>query len=145
MKITPHPLIKEMSGKVFGHKERISMRMHYGQLRSYTYQNKPEEWSEGQIAHRELFGASSYMARLILRIDAAKMYYEELRRQEKFVRLDNYVAKKVRALCEEDADLKTQVVAANEAHRKVKGQKDKEESLLQEQVALAEQIWHKIQ
>lgn len=141
MEVTPNPLIKQMSGKVFGHKEKISMRMHYGKQRSYTYQNKPEEWSEAQTQMRQLFGAAAYMGRLVLKIEEAKTHFEQIRRKEKFARMDNYVAKQVKAVCEADTELRWQVIAANEAHKKVKGQKAREEALQTEQMALAEQLW----
>lgn len=143
MEITPHPLIKTMSGKVFGHREKISMRIQYGKVRSYTYQNKPE-WTAAQIAYRQLFGASVYIGYLILKIDAAKEHYEAIRRREKFARTENYVAQQVRNLCEENAELRAQVIAANEAHKKVKGQKAKDEALKQEQMALAEMVWREM-
>lgn len=141
MKVTPNVLISEMTGRVFGQNSNISMRMQNGVLRSYTYKNKPTEWSAEQAAGRQLFGSCAHMAKLILQIDGAAEHFIELRRKGGFLKLNNYVAKQVKTVCEEDEQLKSQVLSANEAYKRARGKQSQEEALESQQMALAEAIW----
>lgn len=101
------------SGRVFGPREKISVRIRYGKMHLYVLNNPPEDWSENQKRMRKSFGLASYYARVILDVEGARARFEVLkRRQKKYVRVDNMVAHMLKELMQTDESVAEKAQAA---------------------------------
>lgn len=101
------------SGRVFGPREKISVRIRYGKMHLYVLNNPPEDWSENQKRMRKSFGLASYYARVILDVEGARARFEVLkRRQKKYVRVDNMVAHMLKELMQTDETVAAQAWGA---------------------------------
>lgn len=93
------------SGKIFGRRANISMRMQGGKPRTYVYTVEDKEWTAAQKSMRSDFGAASYVARVLIADAAIHNHFAELMRQQNhYTRIDNFVAHLVREKMKNDSE-----------------------------------------
>lgn len=93
------------SGKIFGRRAHVSMRMQGGKPRTYVYTVEDKEWTAAQKSMRSDFGAASYFARVLIADSAIHDHFVELlHQQSQYTRIDNFVAHLVREKMKNDSD-----------------------------------------
>lgn len=93
------------SGKIFGRRAHVSMRMQRGKPRTYVYTVENKEWTAAQKTMRSDFGAASYFARVLIADAAIRDHFTELMRQQnRYTRIDNFVAHLVREKMKSDSE-----------------------------------------
>ena len=138
--------IESIQGTLSKSHSSFAIRYCNGKPFSYTYE-RHAPWSENQHSMRSLFGATTYFAYLILRLEGATTFFEGLRKRYRYGRISAMVTALLKSLLQQDEPLCQQVMQAYAEYKALGGTASvaQKEALKATHRPLAEAVYLRLQ